>query len=184
MILKNPKSLLAFTLIISVVAVFTQRAEAAIYVKIDGIVGDATHFEHQKWMTAESAGEDISRVIGINRKGRREVSEPILSDFQFAKQMDISSPFLRQLAVSDGPGREVIIHFVSTGSPGATYFEIKLSDALISSVSSASSGDRPIEVITLNFTRIEWTYTPLEANNEGPGSPVTTGYDVLSNSWF
>lgn len=181
--LRNSKSLLALTLVISVVAVFAQRAEAAIYLKIDGIDGSATQYEHQNWITVESAGEDISRVIGIDRKGRREVSGPILKDLKFAKQMDISSPYLRQLAVSDGPGREVIIHWVTTGSPGVTYFEIKLSDALISSVSMTSGGDRPSEIFTVNFTRIEWTYIPLEANNEA-GSPVTKGYDVLSNSSF
>lgn len=174
-------SVLAMTLAIAVLAAFAPRAEAAIYVKIDGIDGDATHEDHRRWITAESAGTNISREIVINRKAQREISEPSLGEFQITKQMDASSVFLRALAVQDTLGREVVIHFVSTGSPGATYYEITLSDAVISSVSMASGGDRPMEVVTLNFTRITWKYIPLEANNEA-GLPVTFGYDVLLNA--
>lgn len=174
-------SVLAMTLAIVVLAAFAPRAEAAIYVKIEGVDGDATHEDHKKWLTAESAGTNISREIAINRKAQREISEPNIGEFRITKQMDASSVFLRALAVQDTLGKRVDIHFVSTGSPGATYYEITLWDAVISSVSMTSGGDRPMEVVTLNFTRIEWKYIPLEANNE-TGSPVTFGYDLLLNA--
>ncbi len=182
-------SVLALALAIATLAVLAPRAEAAIYVEIDGIDGDATHEDHRNWITVESAGANISREITMTTDKKtgantgREVSGPSFDDFKIVKQLDTASPYLRQLAVEDPLGREVRIHFVSTGSPGQTYFEITLSDAVISSVSMTSGGDRPIEVITLNFTRIEWRYIPLEANNEA-GSPVTKGYDLLLNTPF
>ena len=173
-------SVLAITLAIVVLAAFAERAEAAIYLKVDGVDGDATQEEHRNWITVESAGTNISREIAINRKGQREISAPNIGNFQITKQFDSSSVLLRALALQDTVGREVVIHFLSTGSPGQTYLEIVLSDAVISSVSMTSGGDRPTEAVSINFTRIEWTYIPLAANNEG-GPPVTFGYDLLSN---
>ncbi len=153
----------------------------AIYLKYDGIDGDATHDEHKKWITVESlnwgVGRAISTMAGSTKN--REASEPSVAEVTIAKQMDGSSVYLFQESCTGQAGKEVKIHMVSTGSPGQTYLEYTLSDTLVSGYSVSSGGDRPMESVTLNFNKVLMKYIPLESNNES-GSPITKGYDLVT----
>ena len=104
-------------------------------------------------------------------------SEPSVAEVTVSTQMNTSSVYMFQEACTGQQGKEVKIHLVSTGSPGQTYVEYTLTDTLVSGYSVSSAGDRPSESLTLNFTKVEMKYIPLEANNEA-GSPITKGYDL------
>ena len=151
----------------------------AIYLKYDGIDGDATHEEHDKWITVESLNWGVGRAIStpVGSALNREASEPSVAEVTVTTQMNTSSVYMFQEACTGQVGKEVKIHLVSTGSPGQTYVEYILTDTLVSGYSVSSGGDRPAESITLNFTKVEMKYIPLEANNE-TGSPITKGYDL------
>ena len=153
----------------------------AIYLKYDGIDGDATHDEHKKWITIESLQWGVGRAIAtpVGSAKNREASEPSVAEVTCTKQMDTASVYLFQEACTGQAGKAVTIHLVSTGSPGQTYLEYKLTDSLVSGYSVSSGGDRPAESISINFTKVEMKYIPLEANNES-GSPVTKGYDLVT----
>ncbi len=153
----------------------------AIYLKMDGIDGDATHDEHKKWITVESLQWGVGRAIATmaGSTKNREASEPSVAELTIAKQMDGSSVYLFQEACTGQVGKEVKVHMVSTGSPGQTYLEYTLSDTLVSGYSVSSGGDRPSESISLSFTKVLMKYIPLESNNES-GSPITKGYDLVS----
>ena len=153
----------------------------AIYLKFDGIDGDATHDEHKKWITVESLNWGVGRAIStpVGSTKNREASEPSVAEVTIAKQMDTASVYLFQESCTGQKGKEVKIHLVSTGSPGKTYLEYTLSDTLVSGYSVSSGGDRPSESVTLNFNKVEMKYIPLESNNES-GSPVTKGYDLVT----
>ena len=153
----------------------------AIYLKYDGIDGDATHEDHKKWISVESLNWGVGRAIStpVGSAKNREASEPSVAEVTISKQMDTSSVYLFQESCTGQAGKKVDIHLVSTGSPGATYVEYTLTDTLVSGYSVSSGGDRPTESVTLNFTKVEMKYVPLEANNEA-GSPVTKGYDLVS----
>ena len=153
----------------------------AIYLKYDGIDGDATHEDHKKWLTVESLQWGVGRAIAtpVGSAKNREASEPSVAEVTIAKAMDASSVYLFQEACTGQAGKKVEIHLVSTGSPGATYLEYVLTDSLVSGYSVSSGGDRPMESVSINFTKVEMKYIPLEANNEA-GSPITKGYDLVS----
>ena len=151
----------------------------AIYLKYDGIDGDATHEEHDKWITVESLQWGVGRAIAtaVGSTMNREASEPSVAEVTIAKSMDTSSVYLFQEACTGQVGKEVKIHLVSTGSPGQTYLEYILQDTLVSGYSVSSGGDRPSESVSLNFNKVMMKYIPLASNNES-GSPVTKGYDL------
>ncbi len=153
----------------------------AIYMKFDGITGDATHDEHQEWITVESLSWGVGRAIStpVGSTKNREASEPSVAEVTISKQMSSDSVYLFQESCTGQVGKEVKIHLVSTGSPGQTYLEYTLTDTLCSGYSVSSSGDRPMESVTLNFNKVEMKYIPLESNNES-GSPVTKGYDLVT----
>jgi type VI secretion system secreted protein Hcp len=60
-----------------------------------------------------------------------------------------------------------------------TFLELKLTNAMISSYSFSSGGDRPMESLSINFTKIEYKYTPYDDQHKA-GTPVPMTYDLLT----
>jgi len=127
-----------------------------IYLQIDGIQGDATHQEHKKWMDIEAIHWNVVRNMNTSAgsAANREASEPTISEVILTKVSDSSSTKLFQEACSGRQGKLATIHLVTTGDPGNTYIQYLLTNTLIASYSVDSSGDRPVETIKLNFTKM------------------------------
>lgn len=153
----------------------------AIYLKYEGIDGEATHENHQNWIDVDSLQFGFGRAISTpaGSAQNRESSEPSVSEVTITKTMDNASPKLFTESVTGNKGKKVEIHMVSTGSPGVTYAEYTLTNALISGYSTSSGGDRPNESISISFTKIEYKLTPYDANHEA-GTPVTVSYDLAT----
>lgn len=153
----------------------------AIYLKIDGIDGNATHDSHKQWIDVDSmswgVGRAISTVAGSAQN--REASQPSLSEVSITKTMDGASPKLLTEACTGSAGKLVKIHFVSTGSPGVTYAEYELTNGLIASYSLSTGGDKPSESLSISFTKIQYKYTPYDDKHKA-GNPVTVSYDLAT----
>ncbi|WP_207480959.1 Hcp family type VI secretion system effector [Arenibaculum pallidiluteum] len=154
----------------------------AIYVKFDGIQGDATQQNHKNWVDVSSMQFGVGRAISTptGRAANREASEPSVSEITMTREMDKSSPLFFKEAVSGKSGKTVQIDLVTTGDPGDTYMTYTLTDALVSSYSvSANGSGQPQESISLNFSKIELKYTPHDANHK-PQAPVVSSYDLAT----
>lgn len=153
----------------------------AIYLKYEGIDGEATHDSHKKWIDVGSLQFGLGRGISTpsGSTANREASEPSVSEVTISKLMDGSSPKLFTESATGAVGKKVEIHLVSTGSPGVTYVEYTLTNALISGYSISSGGDRPSESVSINFTKIEYKFIPYDDKNKA-GTPVTVSYDLSS----
>ena len=150
-----------------------------IYLQMDGIPGDATHDTHRQWMDIESLHWNVSRNMNTQagRTTNREASEPTVSEVVLTKVSDSSSTKLYAEACTGKMGKLVTIHMVTTGSPGETYIEYKLTNTLVSNYSVDTSGDRPVETVRLNFTKMEVKYIPHDENH-APMSPMIASYDL------
>lgn len=153
----------------------------AIYMKIDGIDGDATHENHKKWLDIMSLQWGVGRAImtAAGSAKNREASEPSISDVVVTKVMDTSSVKLFTEACTGKEGKKAVIHLVTTGSPGQLYMEYTLSSVLISGYSMSTNGDRPTESISLNFTKLETKYIPYDDKNK-PETAISASYDLAS----
>jgi type VI secretion system secreted protein Hcp len=153
----------------------------AIYLKYDGIDGEATHQDHQKWIDIQSLQFGFGRAISTptGAAGNREASQPSVSEVVVTKMMDAASPKLFTEAVTGNAGKTVNIDLVSTGSPGNTYTSYTLTNALVSAYSVSSGGDRPSESVSISFTKIEYKLTPFDTANKA-GTPVTVSYDLAT----
>ncbi|WP_282609170.1 type VI secretion system tube protein Hcp [Pelagibius sp. Alg239-R121] len=153
----------------------------AIYVKYEGIDGDATHQDHKKWIQVESMQWGTGRAIMTTTGSTtgREASEPSVSEVTFAKVLDSSSAHLFTEATTGVVGKKCEIHLVSTGSPGELYLTYELTNSLVSGYSVSSGGDRPSESVSVNFTKVEMKYTPFDENHKA-GSPIPAGYDMTT----
>ena len=150
-----------------------------IYMQIDGIQGDATQQDHKDWMNIEAIHWNVSRTVktSVGAAKNREASEPSISEVVVTKVSDSSAAALFQASCTGSGGKTVKIHLTTTGDPGKTYIEYTLEQALIANYTVNSSGDRPIETIRLNFTKIEVKYKKLDQNNQEVGQDVSV-YDA------
>ena len=130
----------------------------AIYMEFEGIKGDTTAESHTDWITVHSAQFGVGRGIStpVGAADNREASTCSVSEFVVTKTMDIASGPIWAELVKNTDGKNITIEFVST-SGGATnkYMYFKMENALVSGMSFSTSGDRPTESVTLNFTKIE-----------------------------
>ncbi|MFN7140358.1 MAG: Hcp family type VI secretion system effector [Limisphaerales bacterium] len=154
---------------------------AAIYMKIDGIDGDAVEVNHSKWIEVDSIQWGTSRAIATVGAGGgdRETSAPAFSDVTITKRMDRASAPLFFDAVAGKSGKTATIHITQETEGQPVYYELTLSDILISSFSqSGPAGDRPSETISLNFTKIGVKYTPI--NSGKTGTSISYSYDLAT----
>lgn len=148
------------------------------FLKIEGIEGESLvsgrrgEIDIDSW----SWGETI-KSGGSGGGGAGKVS---MSDFNFTMKMSKASPKL-MLAVATGERFKTVILTARRAADKGEFLQIKLSDVLVSGYkTSGSSGGIPVDEISMNFSKIEFTYTPQNADGTA-GAPVKAGYDVKAN---
>src|SRR5262249_24200418 len=150
----------------------------AIFMKYDGISkGSSTtkgHLGSEGWMEVKSVKWGIGRGIRPATQGtEREGLSPTGSEIVVTKDLDMASYRLFEEG-TQGAGKTVTIHFTKTNKDQQdTYMEYILSNTLVSGFSTNSTGDRPVETVSLNFTKIEYNYTAQDATNANGDTPKT-----------
>lgn len=152
----------------------------AIFLKYGNMKGNATHEEHKDWLDVDSLQWGVGRAIStpVGSAQNREASEPQVSEVTFTQVMDVGSVTLFQEACTGHDGKDCLIHLVSTGTPGRTYAEFKLYNTLVSGYSMSTGGDRPVESVSLNFTKIEFKH--ITYDEKGKGTPSSAHYDLAT----
>lgn len=168
------------------VIVFTLPASAALnmFLDIDGIPGESTVAGHvgQVDVLAWSWGmSNPGTTHGTTGTGPAKAN---FQDLSLTKYVDKSSPLL-MLHSANGTLISTVTLYVEnangTAKP-AQIIKIVLSNVLVTSVSSGGSGgeDRLTENITLNFSKIEYDYSPLNPDGSA-GTPITFAWDIQKN---
>ena len=96
------------------------------------------------------------------------------------KTVDKSSPKLF-LAGASGEHIKDATLFVRKAGSNSDYLQIKLTDVLVSSYQTGGSGgDNPTESFSLNFAKVQYSYTGTDA--DGKLLPaIDVGWDLLAN---
>jgi type VI secretion system secreted protein Hcp len=150
-----------------------------IYMKYDTIQGDVTAEGHEKWIELKSCQWGVGRGISspTGASADRESTAPSMSEITVAKDTDKSSPKLLNEAYQ-GEGKTVQIDFCKTDKGKLeVYLTLTLEKCMISGHSHSSGGDRPTEMLTLNFVTHEYKHTDMGADND-TGSPDAVKYHV------
>jgi len=152
----------------------------AIYMNYDGIKGDVTEDGHTDWIELSSLQFGVGRAIGGTASGAakgREASLCNVSEITVTKPSDSSSQdLMREAMIGAVPGKTVKFEFVTTGAgdKADTYTKFTLDECMISGYSISSGGDRPMESLSLNFTKIE--YQMMQGKTGGELDSPKTGY--------
>ncbi len=151
----------------------------AIYMNWDGVPGDVTTQGFEKWIELTSFQWGVGRGIGSAMSGQasRESSIPSVSEIVVTKRMDASSPGLWTDSVAGQLNTTVKIAFTTTSQGATTQFlNYELTNTGLSGYSLSSGGDMPTESLSLNFTKVVWSFTGTDPSVQG--TPVTQGYDL------
>ena len=133
-----------------------------IYMRIEGIEGPVTG-KYKGWIELESCQFGNPRHTG--RSQNREGSVPSISEIVVTKLQDSASSQLFRLSL-EGEGKKTTIVFVKDNN--VPYLELELENMLISGYSVSGHGGsselRPLESLTLNFTKV--TYKTMAAADD------------------
>ena len=151
----------------------------AIYMKFGDIKGQVTTEGFKDWIELHSMQMGVSRGITTGAGGAsREGSHPMISDISVSKVFDVASPKLYQDAVGGAFDSKVELKLTTTTKNKVdTYLALELTDCGVASYSQSSAGDTPMESLSLNFTKIMYTPSPLDIHgNRRRGAVVI--YDL------
>lgn len=151
----------------------------AIYMKFGAVDGQVTTEGYAKWIELGSFQFGVGRGVSSGAGGKqREGSNPSISEVTVTKDFDIASPKLYEDALAGSFATKVEIKFTTTtNSKVDTFLTYELTACGVSGYSLSSGGDNPSESLSLNFSKVMVSPSPL--NDKGTpvkGSMVT--YDL------
>lgn len=151
-----------------------------VFLRIDGIEGEATDSAHANWIDVLGLGSSVTQSTATGGGGGGS-ARAVFSDMSIVKRVDRASP---KLFVASAEGKHfprVDIEFVRPGELRRVYYAIRLTDVQITGVrTNANATEGTVtEFVTFTFARINWTYTFFSGS--GQASQVTGGWDVAAN---
>ncbi|MFO1159795.1 MAG: type VI secretion system tube protein Hcp [Reyranellaceae bacterium] len=152
----------------------------AIYMKFGDVKGQVTTDGFKDWIELNSFQYGVNRSVTSGAGGAgREGAHPHISEIVVTKVFDAASPKLYQDSVAGTFSSKVEIKLTTTTKNKVdTYLAVELTDCGVSSYSTSSGGDTPHESLSLNFTKIMYTPSPLD-NKGTPVKGAVVTYDLL-----
>ena len=148
------------------------------FIELKGIKGESTDTKHGGWC------EILSFTWGVHQHGGADRAD--FDDFTFTKVVDSGSPAIYLYCARGSRIATVTIHVCTWKGEGEPYLSFTLRNAMVSSAEligevEPSGAYRPIERVSLRYTKIEWECKPM--NQDGStGAGYEAGWDLETNT--
>ena len=155
---KAARILFAGLLAIAVLAWQAPSAEAAAFIKFEGVKGESTDKDHQGWIDVLSVQwGSTSRPTS----GRAAQPGRGAGTVSITKQTDTSSAALMRYNSSGKQFEKIVIDITSYDRSRTTYMRYELRNVMITGFEPGGSGGGvPTETITFNYDKIKIDYMP------------------------
>ncbi len=157
------------------------------FLKIEGVPGESSDDMHGDWIELLSFSHGVSQTSSgaASSGGGRSAERCDHSDFSVVKSLDKATPKLA-LACCDGTHiKEVKVELCRAGGDKQKYMEYLMTDVIVSSArpgGSAGGGEAlPLEEVSFNYGKIEWTYTETDHKTGKPKGDVKANWDLTTN---
>lgn len=152
------------------------------FLKIDGIEGESQDYKHKGEIDIMSWSWGATQTGTFASGGGAGAGKVQFQDFRFTGGVSKASP---KLFLSSATGQHLkyaILTARRAGEQQLEFYKLTFTDVLVSSYQNggSSGGDMPTEQVSFNFAKIEFEYTPANADGS-PGAPVKAGYDLKLN---
>ncbi len=155
--------------------------ESDIFLKLDGIAGESLDEKHKGEIEIESFSWGVSQTGTFGTGGGAGTGKAQFQDFHFNSAVSKASPNLFIKCATGAHLKQADLYVRKAGDKPVDYYHIKMTDVLISSYnSSGSNGSVPQDAASLNFAKIEFSYTTQRADGTA-GDKITTGWDLKAN---
>jgi len=155
------------------------------FLKLDDLKGESIDAKHKdeievlSWSWGETNGPTSNPGAGL---GSGKVA---FQDFHFTSRLQRSSPKLFLACASGEHFKKAVLTMRKAGGSQQDFYKVTFEDVLVSSFQQAASSDShestALEQISLNFAKIEITYTV--QNSKGTtGETVSASWDIKKNT--
>ena len=142
-------------------------AAVDMFLKIDGIDGEAVDEAHSDWIDVLSVEWGAMRTpprVNLARPQRdamrKRPGRVKYGDITLTKSYEKSSPKLAEACAKGTHIPKVSLEWTTSEADGSRYMRVELQDVTISSYGIDATGDRPMESISLNYAKVKTTYIP------------------------
>jgi type VI secretion system secreted protein Hcp len=152
------------------------------FIKIDGIPGESRDSVHKEEIDVLAFSWGLSNSGSAHVGGGAGAGKANFQDLSFTHYIDKSSPVLMYHAASGKHIPSALLVARKAGEKPLEYLKIKLTDILVTSISTGGSGgeDRLTENVSLNFAKVNVDYTE-QTKTGAAGKTIPFGWDIAAN---
>ena len=152
------------------------------FIKIGDIDGESVDGKHGKEIDVLAWSWGMSNSGSAQTGGGAGSGKVNVQDISFTKYIDKSTPKLMLACCNGKHYDEALITVRKAGEKPVEYIKIKLTEVLITSISTGGSGgeDRLTENVTLNFAEFKLDYTPQDSKGAA-GTAIPVSWDIAGN---
>jgi len=149
---------------------------AGMFIKFEGVEGEAQHKNYGGWCNALSFSQGQSLLERQSLAGAaRQKADVVFEDIVVVKELDKASPKLAEAVCQGKVFPKVEIHLTRsyTSADLVTYYTYELNNVLIVNYRIGGSGYSehiPTEEISLSFEEIKVTYTEIDEGGRPKGN--------------
>jgi len=157
-----------------------------IFVKIRGITGESTDEKHRDWIEAIGLTWGVRQPSGTGSGGGSLAERADFDNLTISKVVGKSSPMLYRYCAQGTLVNDVRIELCEQAASHINFLTILLRDATVASARltgkvTLEGVPRPVEEISLIYSRIEWQYVPISHAGERGGT-VMAAWDLKTNT--
>lgn len=150
----------------------------------EDIKGECLLKGHEQELELLSYNHGLAMQVTSDQSNTARTSgKPMLGEFSVTKYMDAASPKLYDYLLR-GADIGTVTVTIGRNDDGSVLPLIvyTLEETLISNISTGGGGgDKPVETLSMNFTRIQWEYKQQDPGVEGKGA-VTAVWNIKTNT--
>lgn len=152
------------------------------FIQIGSIKGESKDKVHAGKIDVLAWSWGMSNSGSAHMGGGAGAGKVNVQDLSITKYIDKSSTDLMLAACNGKHFPDALLIVRKAGEKPVEYLKIKLTDVLITSVSTGGSGgeDRLTENVSLNFAKVKVDYTPQKQDGSAD-STLSMGWDIAGN---
>ena len=153
------------------------------FIQIGALKGESKDAVHKEKTDVLAWSWGMSNSGSAHVGGGAGAGKVNVQDLSFTKYVDKTTPDLMLAACNGKHFPDALLIVRKAGEKPLEYIKIKMTDVLISSVSTGGSGgeDRLTENVTLNFAKVSFIYKPQKADGSGDAD-ITMSWNIAANT--
>jgi len=156
------------------------------FIKIEGIPGESMDDQHKDWIEVTHFDHALEQPASATASSVGGATAERINHKPFVIEhlIDKASPKIYEACCKGTHIKEINFELCRAGGDKVKYFEIKLTQALITKVEpkgTANDEGFPSERVYFTYGKIEWKYVQQKREDGTGGGTIAAGWDLTTN---